>query len=81
MAKAGMIGAVTASNTIQRPGSQALRNTNGSAMWPIPRFDVEDRLFVSFSDDRWLYILVPIVVLFVFGFIIVVRVSRRHRLA
>jgi hypothetical protein len=39
------------------------------------------RLFVWFSDDRWLAVIVLLVVLFVFSLIIFVGVSRWHGVA
>ena len=71
-----MIGAVTAIAHHSNSGPQPLRNKT-----PKRLSDGGEGLFVWFSDDRRLFILIPIVVLFVFGIIIVVGISRRHRLA
>jgi hypothetical protein len=47
---------------------------------PPPIFEARERLFVWFSNNRWIEVFVLLVVLFIFG-LIVVGVSRRQRFA
>ena len=51
-----------------------------SSLWlkyPPPTFEATERLFVWFSDNRRIEVLVLLVVLFIFG--LIVGVSRRQR--
>ena len=52
-----------------------------SSLWlkyPPPTFEATERLFVWFSNNRRIEVLVLLVVLFIFG-LIVIGVSRRQR--